>query len=211
VEEVRFQGARTATHASLRHIADVRNGEFAWRVDGEEVAQRVQEHPWVRAAHAEVFWDGSVLISVEEHRPVAIVHYGSAHYVSELGVVFLEADSSAVDLPHITGITPQLANLHPELPGQALATVLQLLELLDARGVLDPAHISEIAFSRNRGLTVHLKNTRVVFGVPGLERQVRRLALLMEEGTLDTAVPTFVDLAPETVAIVRPLSIGNEG
>ena len=85
-----------------------------------------------------------------------------------------------------------------------------LLERLEARG-LTTEPVSEVAFSPSRGFTVHHGQARLVFGHGELPRQLDRLERLVREEALDLAGPTWVDLAPSTVAIVRPLPAAAEG
>jgi hypothetical protein len=71
--------------------------------------------------------------------------------------------------------------------------------------------ISEVSFSRSRGMTVQLRGSNIagrtshiLFGLGHFERQVSHLASLLDDG-LDLTRPLSIDLAPPAVAIVRPL------
>jgi hypothetical protein len=205
VEEVAFDGHRRAGPAALRHLAEIRNGTTLFGVDLDAAARGVERHPWVRSARAFRSWPAGVVIEVEEYEPVALLHFNGLHYVSEDGVPFAEASNDDLDYPNLTGIDRTLESLHPELPRQAIRNALWLLSTVDERGLLSRDEISEVSFSRTRGLTVHIHGSRVIFGLEAIGRQVDRLAMLLDRGELDLSRPHVVDLAPSTVAIVRPL------
>jgi hypothetical protein len=205
VEVVRFEGIERAGASELRHLVDVRNGTRVWELDPEAVAAKVTAHPWVHEATARVDWPDTLVVEVVEREAVAVLHADRALYVDAEGTPFLAARGHDADLPHITGIPPQFERLHPDLPGMAVRDSLWLLDQLDRRGLGAREAVSEIAFSEVRGFTVHLGHARLVFGHGDLPRQLDRLERLVREQGVDLTEPTFVDLAPPTVAIVRPL------
>ncbi len=211
VERVAFAGQQRAGARELRHLADLRNGTTVWSVDLEAVERGVERHPWVRDARATFDWPDTVRIEVEEHHTVALLHHGDRLlYLSEEGVAFLEARPGDLDYPHITGVTRALAATHPELPGLAVRDALWLMAELDARGLVPRSAVSEVAFSEALGFTVHAGAGQLSFGHGELGRQVDRLAVLVGQG-LDPLGPTFVDLAPASVAIVRSLAQAPSG
>jgi len=214
VEEVAFDGTRRAGPAALRHLADISNGTTMFGVDLDDAERGVERHPWVRSARASRVWPATVVIEIEEHEPVALLHYGPGHglhYVGEDGTAFAAASYDDLDYPSLTGIDPHLESLHPELPKLAIDNALWLLTALDDRGLIARDAVSEVAFSRTHGLTLHISDppggTRFIFGLEGLDRQVDRLAMLLDRGDLDLGQPHLVDLAPASVAIVRPLTL----
>ncbi len=212
LEHVEFVGAERATPAELRHLSDVRNGTTFWGVDTENAELGVERHPWVRSATATRRWPDTLVIQVEEHTPVAMMERDGLFYVDVDGTPFLRAHTNDVDYPVITGITQELEHAHPDLPRLVVRDALSLLQALDDRGIVTRDRVSEIAFSSTRGFTVHVRGgSRIIFGLEGQETQIVRLARLIDEG-LDTSAPLQVDLAPASLAIVRPLdAVGGEG
>jgi len=206
IEDVEFQGFRNADPATLRHLADVRNGMSPWHVDTAQVVQNVERHPWVKSADARWASTTELVVVVSEFEPAAVLHWNRLLYVDEQGLPFLEADSAALDFPQITGITPELESRHPDLPRLAVRNALWLVDELDLRGVLPRQELSEIAFSTSRGFTLHTGPSRVVFAHGNLERQTDRLAQLVAHRGVDLSHPTYIDLGPAEVAIVRPMA-----
>jgi cell division protein FtsQ len=206
VEHVVFEGPHEANEASLRHLADVRNGDTWWGVDLAEVERNVERHPWVRSAHAARVWPDTIVVEVTEHRPAALLHDGGRLVlVDDGGIPFLPVRAGTVpmDLPHVTGIDRSLGELHPDLPVLALRNALWLVGALDEHRLVARGRVDEVSFSRATGWVVEAGPAELSFGLSDLPRQLDRLSRLVAGGlSLDT--PTSVDLAPATVAIVRP-------
>lgn len=205
VEHVVFEGAERAEAGELRHLLDLRNGTRIWEVDADALARAAERHPWVASAQARIDWPHTVVVEVEERQAVAVLHSDRALYIDATGRPFLGARAHEADLPQLTGFGPELARLHPDLPAMAVRDALWLLDQLEQRGLAAPEAVSEVSFSEVRGFTVHVGLARLVFGHGDLPRQIDRLERLVREQGVDLGQPTFVDLAPPSVAIVRPL------
>lgn len=204
VERVEFVGNSRADGATLRHLSGIANGTTMWGVDLDAARQGVLSHPWVRRAEVIRRWPDTVRVTVEERTPTAVLQYGSLYYLDELGVPFLAVDSDDLDYPILTGLDPILEQQHPDLPRLVIRDVLWMIRELEAREIANSSQVSQVAFDASRGYLVSVAHSRIAFGLEGLPKQMDRLAALRGQG-LDLSAPTFVDLAPESVAIVRPL------
>lgn len=208
VERIEFRGAERASEPALRHLAGLENGTTMWGVDAAAIAAGVSNHPWVKSARVHRSWPDRVVVDVEEYVPAAMLLSGGLYYVDAEGNVFMEARGEDVDYPVITGIDPELGDAHPDLPRVAARDALKLVTALDEQGLVDVADVSEVAFSPARGFTVVLRHTlaaRLVFGLEDHDRELGRLARLLADG-VDLSKPVLIDLAPERIAIVRPLN-----
>ena len=133
-------------------------------------------------------------------------------YVDSEGTPFVSASGADLDFPVITGLRAEHEAAHPDLARVVVREALALVSLLDDRGLLFRRDVSEVAFSETAGLTVHtVGGARVAFGLKDTEIRTDRLAALVAEG-VSLAEPLDIDLAPEKVAIVRPVVLdGGEG
>lgn len=205
VERVEFVGAERAQARSLRHLADIRNGATIWSVDAAAVQRGVERHPWVESARVRRIFPDTVRVELTERTPVALLRTDRLHYVDGNGVVFLEADGTDLDYPIISGVDEALAARHPQLPVLAIRDALSLIDDLDRKGLVLRSGVSEVAFASTRGFTVHTqRGARIRFGLDDRARQVTRLAALIARD-VDLGSPVLVDLAPKSVAIVRPI------
>jgi cell division protein FtsQ len=71
VDRVVVRGAGGDRAGEVRERAGVRTGEAMVGLDGDAVASRVEELPWVRSAGVRRSWPGSVVVEVQERTPVA--------------------------------------------------------------------------------------------------------------------------------------------
>lgn len=205
VENVEFVGNDRAQVASLRHLSDIRNGTTIWAADVEKARVGVERHPWVRSARARAVFPDTVRIEITERRPVALLRTDALYYIDETGEVFLEVEGDDLDYPVISGVDAELAARHPDLPRLAVRDALALIDELDRKGLVFRGQVSELVFASTRGFTLHtVDGARIRFGLDGRERQVDRLAALIERD-VDLSSPILVDLAPKSVAIVRPI------
>ncbi len=210
VERVTFEGATRIRESELRHLLDLPNGTPIWAVDPSGLQASLERHPWVRSARVSTAWPDTVRVEIEQRDAAALLHDADRLlYVDQEGTPFLPADFRTgamvdLDLVHLTGMGSTLAELHPELPPRAIRDALWLVHALDAQGLVASHQVSEVAFSRTSGFTVVAPPARLLFGLSDLPAQVDRLDRLVRTGvSLDE--PRVVDLAPATVAIVRPL------
>lgn len=210
VEQVVFEGQRRATVGELRHLAVIANGTRVWELEDQRAARGVERHPWVARAQVKREWPATVRIQVEERVPVALLRADRLFYVDIHGERIVEARPDDLDYPVLSGLSQDLYELHPDLPGRVVRSALELVDEL--KGADIPAElVSEVVFSRTAGFTVHLLGgPQLLFDLEDFPRQVSRLAELRARGVrLDE--PIYVDLAPQTMAIVRPAEVAHAG
>jgi hypothetical protein len=212
VQRIEFSGNVRATVPELRHLADLRNGTTIWGVDPQDLSEKVHRHPWVSSVRVERRLSGTVLVRVTEHEPVALLAFeDGVYYLDATGRPFLRAHSGDLDYPVLTGLDAELERAHPDLPRWVLHDALWLIRELNDRDLIRREQVSEVSFHRARGYAVHTTGSmpghptaQVLFGLGDYERQLVHLAALLDKG-VDLSQPLHVDVAPQRVAIVRPL------
>lgn len=208
VGEVRFVGNERAATAELRHLSDVRSGAHLWSVDLERAVEGTKRHPWVRQATARRVFPGVVEVAVQEHDAALLLALDGLWYVDADGVPFKAATSDALDLPVITGISPELAAAQPELAAAALWGAVRAFHAWRARTDGPPppgTELSEIHYSRVLGYELVLeRGTRLILGLGDPAERLARLDRVIAAG-LDLATPQRVDLDIGSVAIASPL------
>jgi cell division protein FtsQ len=211
VERVVFEGHDRASATELRHLARIPNGTHVFALDLDRSQRGAASHPWVESATVRFEWPATVRIAVTERRAVALVRGERLAYVDPQGAQIAAANTDDLDYPVLTGLTPELAALHPELPQRVVREALALIDLLADQGGVPRDRVAEVAFSGTSGFTVHLVGgARLLFALDDLARQVARLPALRERGvSLDR--PIHIDLGPPTVAIVRPIEVPRVG
>jgi cell division protein FtsQ len=203
VRTVAVEGASPDRANELRVYAGVPRGAPLFRVDLDEVAARVEEHPHVaRAAVRRVPPDG-LAIRVEERQAVAVVSADELYLVDDTGVPFKRAQpGDGLDLPLITGVE------RDAFGAQSPAHVERALEVVRgfAAAGAPTGELSEVFVGP--GLRVEAvvgDGLRVVLGTSGftdkLARLERVLAELQRRGERASEVFLDDERRPERVAV----------
>ena len=183
VDSVSFQGHHRADSRSLRHLSDIRNGVYLWDLDLDRAIRGVRKHPWVKNARAFRSFPNGVVIEVEEYRPVAMVMTEQLVYVDSQGQPFLNANSSDLDYPVITGVSEGVVTAHPDLPQAVITEAVELLSSLEAGELLYREQISEVSFDSALGWTVFVDGgPRFQFGLEDLPGQMARMGKVLANG-----------------------------
>jgi cell division protein FtsQ len=179
---------------------------YVWDVDLDLAVRGVRKHAWVKNATAYRKFPNQVVVDIQEHNPVAMVMTDQLLYVDERGEAFLNANSSDLDFPVITGVTQGVVSAHPDLPGAVIREAVDLLQSLENGRLLYREQISEVAFDSSMGWTIFVNGgARFQFGLENIPKQLHRLGRVLSNGVSLTD-SVVVDLAPETVAIVKPMA-----
>lgn len=208
-EEQGLEGQASRPHCSvaeLRHLADVRQDRPIWHVDLDGIVQGVMQHPWVASVDASKRWPDTVVIRVTEHRPVMLLQQGALYYVNAQAEVFKRARGTDLDYPVLTGLEPDLVEHNPEVARRILREALAVMDQVHSSSELATEDLSEIRFHGQDGFTLVLRGgTELALGFADPSERLERLERLRTSG-LDTSVAHRIDLAPDTVALVTPLS-----
>ncbi|MBE3583097.1 MAG: FtsQ-type POTRA domain-containing protein [Limnochordaceae bacterium] len=132
VRRIDVVGAKAVPAQQIRALAGIRLGTPLLWVNPGAARERLLRHPRLAAARIDRYWDGRVVIHVEERRAVALIQAGSDWLVlDQKGVPFALAGSQeAADLPILTyeGYTEVLIGHRLTAPwlSQALAVLAAL-------------------------------------------------------------------------------------
>lgn len=202
--ELRVVGLARATEAQVRHLANLEPGAPLLALDLAAAAAGVARHPWVAAVEVSRVFPHSVVIRVVEREPVAVLQHDGLFLVDAAGEPFVRARSTDLDLPMLTGITPELAERSPRLARRLVSDALSLAEAADRRGRVGAHELSEVRFDTRSGYTLFLRNggeVRVGFLGPSA---FDRLDALATSG-VDLSRPLRIDLGLRSLAVVTPL------
>jgi len=140
VDRVKVTGAMHVSGAEVRDVAGVDLGAPLTFVHTAAVEARVERLPWVADATVSRDWPGTLLISVNEHQPVAFIRgaEGMVLLVAEGGAVLGEAGVPPEGAVEITGVRRLPAPGDVLVPSGAAGVVGHLPDALAARvGAID--------------------------------------------------------------------------
>lgn len=178
VTSVRVVGAHTVAVAKVRDVASIEHGQPLLRIDTDAIASRVTTIHTFSSVEVSRSWPSTVVISVTERVPVAVVDTGDGfRLVDEAAVVYRTVPEKPQGLPVL-----KVPHVGPKNPAAKAATAVlaALPEQLGKRVVSVDAETPN---------SVHLKladGTTVVWGSPERSRRKARVlaALMTRPGTV---------------------------
>ena len=200
LRDIRVNGADRISQDRVLHQAALKPGQNILSVNLSVVRKRLLAHPWISEAAVERVIPSGLRITIEEHRPLAILDVGRRFLVDDKGKVFKEYDSSDPrDLPLIVGLGYLDLDLDPEprrpapRPSEAIAAsgfergpahrsvfmaaVNVLQQARRQAAVLPQGLISSIQVDREIGVTIRT-TTRTQTIEMGFNDYARKLDLL---------------------------------
>jgi cell division protein FtsQ len=102
VDHIEVQGNSRTSAGEIAAAAGVARGDAMVWLDGGAATARIAALPWIRRAHVEREWPGSVTITVTERTPAAwVATAGGAFLVDGTGRVLAPVGESPTDLPQV--------------------------------------------------------------------------------------------------------------
>lgn len=146
LREIQFTGLVHESERELTRKSGLVPGENLFRADLPRAARALESQPWIAAVRIERRLPRTLLVTVEEHRPAALVQAGPLYVLDDEGRLFKRAaPEDGLDLPVITGFSrdawqqraaPATGGAWRAEPGRSLRPELQL-RLLSALHLLD--------------------------------------------------------------------------
>jgi len=202
VDRVEVRGTRQVDPAAVRSAA-VPLGRPMVSVDEDAVARRLEALPWVASAQVVRRWPSTVVVTVRERVPVAVVRTGGrngspAQLVDADGVVLGPASSRVAD-----GLPTVLVGRAPE-PGTTVSD--RARQIVAAVHGLDPALRRQVARGTSRADSLRLvldDDVTVVLGdASRLAAKSDAVLALLDQADRDS-IDTIDVSVPGSAALTR--------
>jgi cell division septal protein FtsQ len=159
--------------AAIIAQAAIDSGTPADSLNYVDIIRQVERLPYVRRAELVPIPPSTVLIRVEERRPIGLIKQGSlARYVDRDGVILPVVDGKAIEVPLLYGLPLPLGR--DTLTSPAFKAMGQFLETLD-RNDMAKITISDVAWEPGTGIVAATGDygTRLIFGTEDYEAKLR--------------------------------------
>ncbi len=164
---ISVQGNRMVEDQAVIDLAGIERGMNLLRLDVDQVGKRIAEHPWIDAVTVVRSWPSALVLTVVEHRPLAMINIedrgdlSGLYYVDSDGEIFARVVSGyELDFPVLTGIQDHLKlnDGMKVVTGTPADQALDFLRLTARRGnpVLPVQGISEIHVTPEQKLVMYL-------------------------------------------------------
>lgn len=153
--------------------AAIASGTPADSLNYLDIIRKVELLPYVREAELVPVPPSTILIRVEERRPIGLIKQGNVvRYIDRDGIVLPVVDGKAVEVPLLYGLSLPVGR--DSLTSPAFRSMGQFLESLD-RNDMAKITISDVAWEPGTGIVAATGDygTRLIFGTEDFEAKLR--------------------------------------
>ena len=184
IQEIEVSGCVKTNPVSLRRFADISYEMNMLTIDPEEIQDRLEEHPWIKAASVRRIWPDAITVKINEYRPQALVVQegkGEFEYLDRKGNIFAAVrPGQEMDFPVITGLDTFDTDTEKK---ELLGTAISFLKLAGRNNPNLPSqNVSEIHFSSQGELILYLVEYPfpIYFGKGEIRRKYYQLRKVLE-------------------------------
>ena len=205
LEKVNVEGNHFLTEEEIVKAAALPAGENMFKLDLEKAGQNIKTLTWVDRVFIERRLPRSVLVSVKERQPVALLDNGLLFGLDAQGRV-LPASNELMrqDLPLVSGVSFPAEGIGTTLSAQAVRPALDFLSFLKKQDAALAQDVSEINLSEADSLKVtFIDGVQVLFTPPVTETELKRMALVMGDLNQTGKRAGTVDFRYRDIALVK--------
>jgi cell division protein FtsQ len=155
LEQVEMRGLPAQVQSDVVRLGGLTTGMSLLAIRLDEVKEKMEEHPWVRSVRLERRFPNQLVIEAEQQVPTALMITDAMYYLNQWGEIFKRVGhSEGVDLPILTGISPQPDRAQEQL--HRAAHVLRVLESEEGLWSLD--ELSEIHMREDGAMSLYFEH-----------------------------------------------------
>jgi cell division protein FtsQ len=195
VREVEIEGCRKVKKEALLKLAKMEGMPNLFMVRLDEIARRIESHPWIEQVRMRKVFPNKILIHVEERKPIAIIQLDGLYYIDCQGEIFSSVgEGDEYNYPFFTGLSRQILEKNPVEGKRLIMKALELLRITSQEKVSPLEEISEIYMEKTFGIHCFTKTegVEVRMGWEQFEEKLKRLSLiwadLQKKGTSTTSI-----------------------
>ena len=184
VREVEIEGCGKIRPEAIRSLIMIEGMPNLFALRLEEIARRVETHPWIDHLVMRKVFPNKVKVQIEERRPIAILQLEELYYIDAKGVIFSPVgDGDGYNFPFLTGLTRQALEKDPEASRDLLMKALDFLRMTEKEKVSPLEEISEIHLSRSFGMDCYTRanGLEVKMGKDSFDEKLRRLSIVWSD------------------------------
>jgi len=184
VREVEIEGCGKIRPEAVRSLLMIEGMPNLFTVRLEEIARRVETHPWIDHFVVRKVFPHKIRVQIEERKPIAILQLEKLYYIDAKGVVFSPVgEGDGYNFPFLTGLTRQALEKDSESSRDLLMRALELVRLTEKEKVSPLGEISEIHMSRIFGMDCYARanGLEVKMGKDSFHEKMRRLSIVWSD------------------------------
>jgi len=181
--KVSVEGNHYLTAEDITQAAGLPVGENMFKLDLKEAEDKIEKLDWTNRVFIERRLPSSILISVRERKPMALLDNGALYGVDREGRVLPPAVALAgEDLPLISGLPVKADAVGTTAMAESLDPALDFFQFLRKKDPVLAADVSEVNLSEPGALKVtFIDGIQATFAPPVTEAELRRMALVLSD------------------------------
>lgn len=174
--------------------------------------KRLMSHPWIEEVDIKRNIPDGIIITVKEHKPLAIVDIGQYFLINSKGQLIKKLSQEAhLSLPIVNGLELEDINAYHKGSTNNYSAVLDILKLGKKMNTgFSNKHIKNINVDRETGITIHTDKTikTIKLGFNNYEKKYKRIKdlLLVNKKTKHGTEIGGIDLHNPNRVVITPAS-----
>jgi len=201
VSEIIVEGARRLSEEEVAEMVRP-SDEGMLSIDLERAVETLEASPWIGTAEIRKEMPGRVRVRIREREPVALLEKGGRLF-------YLDADGRTIEALK-SGEVPFLPLVRGRDAYPVPASVVELVEVLDARKVMARCESLEIRVRDGNDLVMNIDGVAVKLGEGDFSRKLDRWFAIEPEILKRKVEVDHVDLRYSNKVIVSPLNRKGE-
>jgi cell division protein FtsQ len=183
LEKVTVEGNHYLSDDEVVKAAALPLGESMFKLDLNEAGERVRKMDWVERVFVERRLPRTILISVRERKPLALLDNGTLYGVDREGRVLSPSPSLLQeDLPLVSGVPLRLDAAGTTSMAESLGPALDFFTFLQKKDQDLAQDVSEVSLSDPDSLKVtFIDGIQARFTPPVGEAELKRMALVLSD------------------------------
>jgi cell division septal protein FtsQ len=211
VQKIDVVGCKILDEDEVLAVAKVALYKSIFDIDLPPIAKKVETLPFVRKAEVSRIFPSTVVITVHERKPVALVNHGGLQPVDGEGVVLPKLQASRrlhspamYDIPVLSGANIVNAGENPQLTGVGERLIDFLTALRSKDGMLYH-RISELVMNSHGSLVLFMmeNGVPVYLGTDGWLEKCDRLSIFLRYVPTSSKKMMAIDLRYENQIVTR--------
>jgi cell division protein FtsQ len=203
VKNIRVEGCMRVDGTEAVRQSGIAPGMRMMKLSTAAARMAIERIAWVRRARVVRQFPGTVVIRLEERKPIALVNCGRVRYLDEDGVLLPLFAATYSNLPVVSGFLPDTSG---RLGATALARVKRFLTDCESAEGSVAKRISQVDFSAPRAVRIKLEDSPAMIEIndeqtPTLLRRLQQIAQSEQNGP--KGLPKRINLCYENLAYVQ--------